>query len=68
MVDGWTAVISLGSDASVEQSWNCDIAVKDGTFTITPVEHNRSIDPGGEGTFGFIVKNPGLRSAVPPPS
>lgn len=59
VVDGWTAVISLGSGAFVEQSWNCDIAVKDGTFTITPVEHNRSIDPGGEGTFGFIVKNPG---------
>ena len=59
VIDGWTAVISLGSGASVEQSWNCDIAAKDGTLTITPVEHNRSIDPGGEGTFGLIVKNPG---------
>ena len=59
VIDGWTAVITLGSGAYVEQSWNCDIAAKDGTLTITPVEHNRSIDPGGEGTFGLIVKNPG---------
>lgn len=58
-VDGWTAKITVGKSASVEQSWNCGIEISDGVIIVTPVEHNRSINPGGEGTFGIILKNPG---------
>ncbi len=58
-VDGWTATIYVGKSASVEQSWNCGIDLKDGKMTVTPVEHNKTITSGGEGTFGMILKNPG---------
>ena len=58
-VDGWTATIYVGKSATVEQSWNCGIELKDGKMTITPVEHNKTITSGGEGTFGMILKNPG---------
>ena len=58
-VDGWTAEITASSGVAVEQFWNCEITVSGGKLTITPVEHNRTISPGGEGTFGFILKNPG---------
>ncbi len=62
-VDGWTAVIYADKNVSVEQSWNCGISVKEGKLTVTPVEHNKTIAPGGEGTFGFILKNPGTIDA-----
>lgn len=58
-IDGWTAVIYVGKSATVEQSWNCGIDLKDGKMTITPVDHNKTISSGGEGTFGMILKNPG---------
>ena len=58
-VDGWTAEITASSGVSVEQFWNCEITVSGGKLTIKPVEHNKTIAPGGEGTFGFILKNPG---------
>ncbi len=59
VVNGWTAKISVGSGASVDQSWNCGIDLKDGVLTVTPVEYNGNIDPGSEATFGMILKNPG---------
>lgn len=58
-VGTWTVTLKADSKASVEQSWNCDISIKSGTLTITPVEYNSSIDPGSEATCGFILKNPG---------
>ncbi|MCM1524082.1 MAG: cellulase family glycosylhydrolase [Ruminococcus sp.] len=58
-VNGWIATVTLSASATVEQSWNCGIELKNGVMTITPVEHNRSITPGGEGSFGMIIKNPG---------
>ncbi|MGN1106600.1 MAG: cellulase family glycosylhydrolase, partial [Huintestinicola sp.] len=58
-VEGWTATIYVGKSATVEQSWNCGIELKDGKMTVTPVEHNSTISSGGEGTFGMILKNPG---------
>ncbi|MDE7293793.1 MAG: cellulase family glycosylhydrolase [Oscillospiraceae bacterium] len=59
VVNGWTAKISVGSNATVDQSWNCGIDLKDGVLTVTPVEYNGNIDPGSEATFGMILKNPG---------
>jgi len=42
-VEGWTATIYVGSGASVEQSWNCEISLDNGKMTVNPVEHNKSI-------------------------
>lgn len=58
-VEGWTATIYVGKSATIEQSWNCGVELKNGTLTVTPVEHNNTITSGGEGTFGMILKNPG---------
>ncbi|MBQ5333841.1 MAG: cellulase family glycosylhydrolase, partial [Oscillospiraceae bacterium] len=58
-VDGWTAAIYVGKSATIEQSWNCSIDLSGGKMTVTPVEHNKTIASGGEGTFGMILKNPG---------
>ena len=59
VVNGWTAKITVGSGATVEQSWNCGLDLKDGVLTVTPVDYNGNIDPGSEATFGLILKNPG---------
>lgn len=59
VIDGWTAVIYVGKSATVEQSWNCGIELKDGKMTVTPVDHNKTLASGSEGTFGMILKNPG---------
>lgn len=59
VVNGWTAKITVGSGASVEQSWNCGLELSGGVLTVTPVDYNGNIDPGSEATFGLILKNPG---------
>lgn len=62
-IDGWTVTIKADAKAQVEQSWNCEISLSGGTLTITPAEHNSTIEPNGEGTFGLILKNPGKLDA-----
>lgn len=54
---GWTVTIPVGSGVSVDQSWNCNFTVKNGTITVTPVEYNSDVFSGGEATFGMILKN-----------
>ncbi len=58
-VDGWTVTIPAASGVKIDQNWNCEAAVKGGTITVTPVEHNSKIDVGSEGTFGMILCNAG---------
>ncbi len=58
-IGSWTVTIKAASGVSVDQFWNCEISVKGGTLTVTPVEHNSKIDSGSEGTFGMILCNPG---------
>ena len=58
-ISGWTATIPAALGVKIEQYWNCEISVKNGTLTVTPVEHNSKIDAGGEGTFGMILCNAG---------
>lgn len=58
-IESWTATIKAGSSASIEQSWNCGIELKNGVLTITPVDYNTTVSPNSEATFGFILKNPG---------
>ncbi len=54
-INGWTVTISAASGVKVDQSWNCNISVKNGTLTVTPVDYNSNIDPNSEGTFGMIL-------------
>ncbi len=56
-VDGWTVTIPSGK-ASVDQSWNTEISASGGNITAGPVDFNKSIAPGGDASFGMIVKNP----------
>lgn len=58
-VGTWTVTLKADSNVSLEQSWNCNITIKNGTLTVTPVDYNSAVDPGGEATCGFILKNPG---------
>ncbi len=58
-IGSWTVTIPVASGVSVDQFWNCEISVKGGTLTVTPVEHNSKIDSGNEGTFGMILCNAG---------
>lgn len=56
-ISGWTVTIPAGSGVSVDQSWNCNFTMKNGTITVTPVEYNSDVFSGGEATFGMILKN-----------
>ncbi len=58
-IGSWTVTIPSASGVSVDQFWNCEISVKGGTLTVTPVEYNSQIDSGSEGTFGMILCNAG---------
>lgn len=62
-IGSWTVTIPAASGVSVDQHWNCEISVKGGTLTVTPVEHNSKIDSGNEGTFGMILCNAGKINA-----
>ncbi len=58
-IGSWTVTIKAASGVTIDQFWNCEIDVKGGTLTVTPVEHNSKIDSGSEGTFGMILCNAG---------
>ncbi len=58
-IGSWTAKISVGKNAQIEQSWNCDISISNGILTAKPVEYNSAVAPNSEVTFGLILKNPG---------
>ena len=58
-IGSWTVTIKADSGVSIDQFWNCEINVKGGTLTVTPVEYNSKIDSGSEGTFGMILCNAG---------
>ena len=58
-IGSWTVTIKATSGVKVDQFWNCEISVKGGTLTVTPVEHNSKIHSGSEGTFGMILCNAG---------
>jgi aryl-phospho-beta-D-glucosidase BglC (GH1 family) len=53
--DGWTASITLGKNASIEQNWGCVATVKDGVLTIAPVDYTMSLTNTAEVSFGIIV-------------
>ena len=58
-INGWTVTIPVASGAKVDQSWNCELSIKNDTLTATPVDHNSFVDVGSEGTFGMILCNAG---------
>lgn len=58
-ISSWTVTIPVASGTKIDQSWNCDITIKNGTLTAKPVEYNSFVDVGSEGTFGMILCNAG---------
>jgi len=58
-ISGWNASIPVGKNAAVDQHWNFNQKIESNVLRATPVEHNRQISPGGEVTFGMILKNAG---------
>ncbi|MCH5349433.1 MAG: cellulase family glycosylhydrolase [Oscillospiraceae bacterium] len=58
-IGSWTVTIPAASGVRVDQYWNCEISVKGGTLTVTPVSYNSFVDAGSEGTFGMILCNAG---------
>lgn len=58
-VSGWTAKITADKNVKIEQYWNCSVSAKSGVITVKPVEHNKNVAAGGEGTFGMILSNAG---------
>lgn len=58
-IGSWTVTIPAASGVSIDQYWNCEISVKGGTLTVTPVSYNSFVDIGSEGTFGMILCNAG---------
>lgn len=58
-INGWTVTIPVASVARIDQSWNCELSIKNDTLTATPVDHNSFVDVGSEGTFGMILCNAG---------
>lgn len=58
-INGWTVTIPVASGAKIDQSWNCELSIKNDTLTATPVDHNSFVDVGSEGTFGMILCNAG---------
>lgn len=58
-ISSWTVTIPVASGARVDQNWNCEITIKNGTLTAVPVDYNSFVDIGSEGTFGMILCNAG---------
>ncbi len=58
-ISGWSAVIEVGSGASIDQSWNCSLSLNGGKLTVTPVDYNNEVTSNNEATFGMILKNAG---------
>lgn len=56
----WTAEIYLPNLGEVDSLWNAEYTVQDDTIFITPMDYNSVIMPGGDQTFGFVLKSPGI--------
>jgi aryl-phospho-beta-D-glucosidase BglC (GH1 family) len=57
--NGWTATIVMGKNASVEQNWGCEVDVKNGVLTVTPVDYTNSLNNTGVVSFGLIINKYG---------
>jgi hypothetical protein len=53
-VDGWTVEIAVG-DATVDQNWSGNCSIADGVLTVTNVDYNEVLAPGGSCDFGVII-------------
>lgn len=58
-ISSWTVTVPVASGARVDQNWNCEVSIKNGTLTAVPVDYNSFVDVGSEGTFGMILCNAG---------
>lgn len=59
-VSGWTAELSVPSGSSLGSSdgWNGSFSIQDDVLTITPLDYNQEIKPGGSVTdIGFILSS-----------
>ena len=53
-VEGWTVTVNVG-DAALDQSWSGTCSIEGGILTITNVDYNSMIAPGGTCDFGLII-------------
>lgn len=58
-VSGWTAVLTVSADTTIDQSWCCELSQSGSKLTVTPLDFNSTVAAGSEVTFGFILKNCG---------
>ncbi|MDD4095086.1 MAG: cellulase family glycosylhydrolase, partial [Oscillospiraceae bacterium] len=59
-VSGWTAELSVPSGSSLGSSdgWNGSFSIQDDVLTITPLDYNQEIKPGGSvSDIGFILSS-----------
>jgi aryl-phospho-beta-D-glucosidase BglC (GH1 family) len=56
---GWEVTLNIGENASLKDSWNAKIAIKNGVLTASPMDYNATIEPGKDISFGMIIKDPG---------
>lgn len=61
-INGWNVTIPLKSDIEIISSWGGSFSVSDSSISVTPEEYNKSLETGGEATFGFQIS--GSKDAV----
>lgn len=61
-INGWNVTIPLKSDIEIISSWGGSFSVSDSSISVTPEEYNKSLEAGGEATFGFQIS--GSKDAV----
>ena len=52
----WSFKITVPSDATVENNWNCNYIIADGIMTINPTDSNSNLVAGTSTSMGFIIK------------
>jgi aryl-phospho-beta-D-glucosidase BglC (GH1 family) len=57
--NGWTATIVMGKNAKVEQNWGCEVDVKNGVLTVTPVDYTQTLSNTAPVSFGIIINKYG---------
>ncbi len=56
----WQIVVYLPRSGVVDSLWNAEYVVEDERILLTAMDYNSVIEPGGNQTFGFVMKSPGV--------
>lgn len=61
-ISDWNVSIPLKSQIEIISSWGGSFSVSEASISVTPEEYNKSLEAGGEATFGFQIS--GSKDAV----